>query len=272
MVCTMVKKGVLGAALTAGALYLAFGTSAPSYVRTAFHRFRHTAQDAVPVQFDIDRVREDVASLEQPILDNMQTFYRTQVEVENLDREIGAFQTNLEGEKKAILALRESVTSGGLHKVGHVTYTAEEVKGEIARRFDHYRSASKILDEKKATIKAKREIMEAAKQQLVNMKAQKKEMLTRLEGIEARLKLIEAKRQTSEFSFDDGGALARVKQSVADLEKRIEVQARMAEDGQFPEANGSVFVEPGRDVIKEVDAEFGASAESKDSKNGGKSL
>jgi len=269
----MVKKGVLGAALTAGALYLAFGTSAPSYVRTAFHRFRHTAQDAVPVQFDIDRVREDVASLEQPILENMQTFYRTQVEVENLDREIGNFQANLDGEKRAILALREGVAAGGVHKVGHVTYTAEEVKGEIARRLDHYRSASKILDEKKATIKAKREIMDAAKQQLVNMKSQKKEMLTRLEGIEARLKLIEAKRQTSEFSStEDDGALARVKKSVADLEKRIEVQARMAEDGQFPEANGSVYVEPGRDVLKEVDAEFGASAEGKDSKSGGKSL
>jgi len=268
----MVKKGVLGAALTAGALYLAFGTSAPSYVRTAFHRFRHTAQDAVPVQFDIDRVREDVAALEQPILDNRQTYYRTEVEVENLDREIGTFQANLEGEKKAILALRESVATDGVHKVGHVTYTVEEVKGEIARRFDHYRNASKILDEKKATIKAKREIMQAARQQLINMQSQKKEMLTRLEGIEARLKLIEAKRQTSEFSFDDGGALAKVRQSVTDLEKRIEVQARMAEDGQFSETTGSAFVEPGRDVLKEVDAEFGASVDGKESKTGGKSL
>jgi len=264
----MVKKGLLGAALSAGALYLAFGTSAPSYVRTAFHKVRHSAQDAVPVQFDIDRVREEVANLERPIRDNMETYYRTQIDVENLDREIATVQTNLDGEKKVILALTETVRSGGVHKVGHVTYTAEEVRSELGRRLDHYRSVGKILDEKKATIKAKREIMDAAKQQLVAMKSQKKDLLTRLEAIEARLSLIEAKRQSSEFNFDDGGALARVKQNVNDLEKRIEVQARMAEDGTFSEAHGALFMDSSRDAVKEVEAEFGE----KDSKSGGKSL
>jgi hypothetical protein len=268
----MVKKGVLGAALTAGALYLAFGTSAPSYVRTAFHKVRHSAHDAVPVQFDIDRVREEVASLEGPIKDNLESFYRTQFEVEILDREIGTFQANMETEKKAIIALRETVTAGGVHKVGHVTYTTEEVKGELARRLDHYRSANKILQDKKDAIKAKRQIMDTTKQALVNMGAQKKEMMTRLEGIEARLKLIDAKRQSSEFTVDDGGPVARVRQSVTDLEKRIEVQARMAENGDFSTANGSVFIEPGRDVVKEVDAEFGGSSDCTDAKNPGKSL
>ncbi len=62
MVCKMVKKGVIGAALTAGALYLAFGTHAPSYVRTAFHKVRHTAKDSVPIQFDIERARDEIAA------------------------------------------------------------------------------------------------------------------------------------------------------------------------------------------------------------------
>ena len=67
MVCSMVKKGLLGAALAAGALYLVFGTSAPSYVRTAFHKVRHNAKDAVPVQFEIDRARDEIAALEPAI-------------------------------------------------------------------------------------------------------------------------------------------------------------------------------------------------------------
>jgi len=272
MVCSMVKKGLLGAALTAGALYLVFGTSAPSYVRTAFHKVRHSAQDAVPVQFDIDRVREEVVNLERPIKENMEAYYRTQVDVEHLDREIATVQANLDGEKKAILALRESVASGAVHKVGHVVYTADEVRGELGRRLDHYRAVNKILADKQAIVKSKREIMEAAKQQLITMTSQKKELLTRLEAIEARLKLIEAKRQTSEYNFDDGGALAQVKQSVADLEKRIEVQARMAEDGRFTDAVIPAFVESSRDVVNEVDKEFGNGTEGQGSKSGGKSL
>ena len=48
MVCSMVKKGVLGAVLGAGTLFLVFGTSAPSYVKTAFHKFRQGAKTQFP--------------------------------------------------------------------------------------------------------------------------------------------------------------------------------------------------------------------------------
>ena len=95
MVCSMVKKAVLGAALGAGALYLVFGTSAPSYVRTAFCKVRHNAKDAVPVQFEIDRAREEIADLEPAIKDNIETLARAEVEVEHLDREIVTTQDNL---------------------------------------------------------------------------------------------------------------------------------------------------------------------------------
>ena len=57
MVCSMVKKGLLGAALGAGTLFLVFGTSAPSYVKTAFHKVRQNVKDSVDPQFEIDRAR-----------------------------------------------------------------------------------------------------------------------------------------------------------------------------------------------------------------------
>ena len=85
MVCKVMKKGLLGAALTAGALYLAFGTSAPSYVRTAFHKVRHTAQDSVPIQFEIDRAKEVIANLEPAILNNREELARGEVDVEHLE-------------------------------------------------------------------------------------------------------------------------------------------------------------------------------------------
>src|SRR3954468_22255053 len=100
MVCKLIKKGVVGTALGAGALYLAFGTSAPSYVRTAFHRVRHTAQDSVPVQFQIERAREEIANLEPAIVENRETLARAMVDVEYLEREIQSTQANLAQEKR----------------------------------------------------------------------------------------------------------------------------------------------------------------------------
>ena len=71
MGCSLIKKAVVGTALGAGALYLAFGTSAPGYVRTVVQKFRANAKSAVPVQFEIDRAREEIASLEPAIKDGI---------------------------------------------------------------------------------------------------------------------------------------------------------------------------------------------------------
>jgi peptidoglycan hydrolase CwlO-like protein len=259
MVCKVVKKGLLGAALSAGALYLVFGTHAPSYVRTAFHKVRHTAKDSVPIQFEIDRAKEDIAALEPAILNNREELARGEVDVEHLKREIDTVRANLGTEKKAMLTLRESLATGDLKLAGHVSYTAGEVKTELAHRLDHYRNVAKILEEKETTLKAREKAVVSARQKLTEMASQKRALGTKVESIQARLQAIEATQDKNEFNFDDS-ALARAKQTVNDLERRLEVKARVAEmegrySGDFSTAPS--YVEPGRDVVKEVDEAFG---------------
>lgn len=270
--CSLAKKMALGTALTAGALYLVFGTSAPSYVRTAFHKVRHNAKDAVPVQFEIDRARDEVAALEPAIRDNIEVLARAEVETEHLEREIATVKDRLAAEKKAMLALREGIDSGSYRLAGRVNYTEDEVKGELAHRLDRYRNTAKILDEKEATLKAKQQSVIAARKQLANMANQKKALQTKLDGIEAHLKMIEATKATNEFDFDDS-AVARAKSTVSDLEKRLQVMERKAEmEGNFVESGLPVSIEPGRDVLKEIDEEFGRSDKGNPAKPTDKSL
>ena len=244
--CSLAKKVVLGTALAAGGMYLMFGTSAPSYVRTAFHKVRHNAKDAVPVQFEIDRARDDIASLEPAIKDNIEILARAEVETEHLEREIAATKGNLAAEKRAMLTLRESLDKGDYRLAGRVSYTADEVKAELAHKLDRYRNINKILDEKEATLKAKQKGVIAARKQLLNMAAQKKSLQVKLDGIEAHLKMIEATKATNEFDFD-GSALAHAKATVSDLEKRLEVMERKTEmEGHFVETGIPASVEPGR--------------------------
>ena len=108
MVCKMMKKGLLGAAVLAGTSYLVFGTSAPSYFRTAFHKARHAAHDAVPIQFEIDRAKEEIANLEPAILNNREELARAEVDVEQLDREVAAVRSNLDKEKGAMVIVPSS--------------------------------------------------------------------------------------------------------------------------------------------------------------------
>src|SRR5438067_413748 len=94
MVCKMVKKGIVGAALGAGALALLFGTSAPSYIKTAFCKVRQTAKGSVPIQFEIDRARQEVVDLEPAIHQNLENLTRAEVDAEHLQAEIVATRDN----------------------------------------------------------------------------------------------------------------------------------------------------------------------------------
>jgi len=271
MVCSLVKKGVLGAALGAGALFLVFGISAPSYVRTAFHKARHSAQDRIPTQFQIDRARDEVSNLEPAIIENRETLARAEVDVEHLENEIASTQANLAVEKRELLSLRDSVKNGDYRLAGHVSYSPEEIKANLASKIDHYKAVKGVLEEKEATLKARQKAVSAARLQMTNLVTAKRNLLTKLEGIEAKLRMIEATQGKNEFNFDDS-ALSRAKQTISDLEKRLEVKARVAEiEGRFSDG-GLPVLEPGRDVVREIDAEFGTPVKGTEAKAGDKSL
>jgi peptidoglycan hydrolase CwlO-like protein len=270
----MVKKGVVGAALTAGALYLAFGTSAPNYVKTAFFKVRNSAQHSVPIQFEIDVARQEIADLEPMILENRETLARGEVDVEQLEKEIASVEANLAKEKQAMVAIRESLKTGDLRLTGRssVSYTADEVKGELGQRIDHYKYVTGVLDAKRATLKARHQAVENARKKLSEIDNQKRILAIQVEKIQARLELIQATEEKDEFHFDDS-ALSRAKQAVADLERRLEVKARVAEmSGRFSESGASTILEPGRDPVKEFDAQFGHEGSDSGSKTGDKSL
>ena len=271
MVCSMVKKGLIGAALGAGALFLVFGTHAPSYVRTAVHRVKQNAQDAVPLPFDIDRAREEIAGLEPSIRDNIEKLARAEVDVDHLDKEIATIRANMDGETKAMLTLRESLKTGEYRLAGHtrVAYTEDEVKADLGRRYDSLKIVKNILEAKETTLKARQSEVVAFRKQLENMMAQKKALSAKLDQLEAKLHQIEATQAANEFQHLDGSALSRAKETVTNLEKRLEVMERKAEmEAHYVETGVPVITNPTRDVVKEIDAEFGQSTPGTGSKPG----
>jgi chromosome segregation ATPase len=259
MVCSLVKKGLLGAALGAGTLFLVFGTSAPSYIKTAFCKMRQTAKDSIDPRFEIERARTEIASLQPAFDQNKETLARAEVAAERLQKEIGEVQASLGQQKAVILGLAEQVRKGDFRLTGHVNGTADEVKARLAHRIDQFKANESLLKEKQELLKSKRQMIEAAHSQLETLKAQKQALLTRLAQIEARLALIEASQSQNEFNFDSS-ALARAKEAVSSLEERLDVMQHKAEiDDKYGDIDGRTTggVDPQRDVVKEVDELFG---------------
>jgi len=201
---------------------------------------------------------------------------RAEVDAESLEREIVTVQANLGVEKKTMMSMADRLQKGDFRLTGHVADTADEVRADLAGRLAHYNSTKELLKIKEAELKAKRKIIKAAHEQLQTLKTQKTMLLAKLANIEAKLRGIEATQAKNEFHFD-GSALANAKQTVAELEEKLEVMAKKAdmEGRYFDELNGttsSTYVDPSRDVIKEVDDALGQPTHSSSSKTGDKSL
>jgi len=273
MMCAMVKKGLLGAALGTGALFLVFGTSTQSYVKTAFHKVRDNVKGSVPPQFEIERARQAIADLKPMFDQNKETLARAEIEVEHLEKEVTGVQANLDKAQKTIVALRDSIKTGDIRLTGHVKDSENRAKTELANRLDHYRYTSDLLKQKTEVLESKRKTIQAAHEQLANLHEQKSTLLAKLAKIEARLQLIEATAAKNEFNFDST-ALSQAKKTVNDLEERLDVMARRAEiEGRYGDLDGpSTCVDPERDVVKEVDEQFGPSNSRPAPKTADKSL
>ena len=273
MMCSMLKKGLVGAALGTGALFLVFGTSAPDYVRTAFHKVRHSVQGAVPAQFEIERARQAIEDLKPMFDQNKETLARAEVEVEHLDKEVATIQANLDREQRTIVSLRDSIKTGEIRLTSHVKDTESRAKAELAGRLDHYRYTSDLLKQKSEALEAKRKIIQSAREQLETLRSQKSNLLAKLDNIQAKLQKIEVTQSKNDFNFDNS-ALSKAKKVVSDLEERLDVMARRAEiEGRYGDLDGpSAYVDPDRDIVKEVDEQFGPSDSRPAAKAGDKSL
>lgn len=258
MVCKLMKKGLITAALGAGALALLFGTSAPSYVKTAFHKVRQNAKAMVPIQIEIDRARQQVADLEPAIKDSIENFARAEEDVKELKADIATTEQNQTKEAKEIAALSHSLKTGDFHLASGVSYTPDEVKVALARRFDSWKQIKRTLDAKYKTLKAKEQSVGAAREMLNTIQAERRALMTKIDEIEARNKSIEATQARNDYHFDET-PLAEVKKTISELERRVNVKARAAEiEGRFAEpALPAVTEQSTSDLLKEIDNEMG---------------
>jgi len=256
MVCKLVKKGLIGVALGGAALGLLFGTAAPSYVQTAFHKARHGAKSAVPVEFEIDRARNEIAKLEPAIEGGIETLARAMGQVKQVTNQIASIREELNLESGYIQARSEQVKKGDFHLTGGSAYSEKAVKAELATRWNHYKLLKSTLAENEQTLVILNENVASARKGLDALKAAKQDLSARVDGAQARLNQIKAARAANRYSFDDS-AIGQAKKTVSELETQLEQMSRVDELKEKYLSNTlTITPEETRDVSKEIEAEF----------------
>jgi hypothetical protein len=214
----------MGTLLLAGVL---LGNGALSYVRTAWTTATKAAAERVPVEFQLDRARGMIKDLTPEVRKNLLVIATEEVEIKRLEEQIGGAETRLAKEKENILRLKVDLASGKKAVAyGTRTYTAEEVKNDLANRFERYKTSEATLASLKGIHQAREKGLVAARQRLDGMLASRRQLQVEVENLDARNQMVAAAQATSTYQFDDT-ELGRVKEVVSNLRTRIDVAERL---------------------------------------------
>ncbi|MFN0055476.1 MAG: hypothetical protein ACKV0T_25295 [Planctomycetales bacterium] len=255
----MLKKAILGGVSAVVLSTLVFGRDVVSYIKTAGTSARDAIKSEVPIEFQIQRARDMVENLVPDIRQCMHVIAEEEVSVEQLQREIAQAETELGKQKGEILALNQAVSQGqSTYRFASRTYTAGDVKRDLAARFERFKTAESTLGSKKHILAAREKSVVASREKLENMLNEKRNLEVQIVDVEAKLKMMQA-HQTAATVTLDNSQLARAKKLIGDLNKQLEVSQRVLDaEGKF---SGLIPVDSGNlvpeDLATQIEEYFG---------------
>ena len=230
----MVKKVLIGGAVAAALSVFVFGRDVWSYAKTSATSVRNAVKSEVPLEFEIERARKMVEDLVPDIRQCMHVIAEQQVDIEHMQADLARKQAALKQQKEEILALREDLKSGATQYVYHRrVYTVDDVKRDLASRFEQYKAAEQILERDQQILEARQKALEANQKKLDEMLAAKQNLEVQLAQLDARLKAVRAAEAASELKIDDS-QLSRAKTLITELNKQLDVRERLLNaEGKF---------------------------------------
>lgn len=246
----MLKKAILGSLAVASAGGFFLGSDAVSYMKTGVSNLREAVRSEIPIDLEMDRARQEIEGLIEPIRESLKVVATQQVEIDKLKSSIETKTAALEEQEEAILALNEDLKSGETQFVyAGRTYTANEVQRDLTERFNRFKVAQETLKNQQEILASREQMLEANRQKLENMLSQKKDLEVRLEQLMAKMQTIAARKQMSNLSIDDS-KLAKTKSLINSIDKKLDVEAKLLDaEGNFV---GLIPVETKTDVPEDI--------------------
>ena len=224
----MIKKTIMVVTGLGVTTLVLFGGDAASYVSTTYHKLTSSVKESVPVEFQIDRARQMVKDLEPEIRNSMHVIAKEEVALDQLNQQIDGNEARVEKEKSEILRLQADLgTNKNTYRYASRSYTSDEVKQDLSRRFSRFKVADDTLGSMKQMRDAREKNLDAAQQKLAAMITARQKLDVDIQNLEAKRKLVEVAQASSEYVFDDT-QLARCKELIGDIRTRLDVAAKLA--------------------------------------------
>jgi len=221
--CGIVKKVVFVGALAAGGLFVLNSVWSGS-VHTAWKRASARFEKSIDPDFELARIRDEIAKLTPDMHKNISRIAEEMVAVETLQNRVTDLQAKLDTSKDELAVLTGAMEKGNTRvSIGNREVPVTMVKDKLR--------TCKTLDRELATqrklLDAKKQGVDAARQQLVEMRQQKEQLEIMAAEYEAQLKTLALEKTRSRIKLDDS-RLAEIKASMDRLRERIETERKTA--------------------------------------------
>ncbi len=229
----MKKLGII-VLVVLGGLFLLRKTNLASYVSTAWCKVKNTAKNQVPLEFEVERVRHEIARLDDDVRGQLGPIAEEMATIKTLERRIQVTRKGLREQKAQILVMtRELETGAKFITFGEDEYSADELRAKLDRDFSSYKRCEAELKSQEQLLAAKEKSLKAVREQLASMKTLKRDLQVQLARIEAELKTVRLAQTRDKYQLDDS-RLSDIKSSLAEIQHRLDAEsARVELNGQF---------------------------------------
>lgn len=253
MILKPVKYVVLTAAgtvLIGGAI---FGRELCSYVRSSASSVREAVKENVPIEFQLRRARDLVNDIVPEMHANVRLIAQQEVEIKLLRADIEQSAQRLDEERARVARLRDGLnTAQTSFKFGHFTYTRDQVKEDLANRFNNMKEAEVVLAGKQRLLENREKSLQAAMQALQRTRTQKQLLESQIASLEGQNQLVKAASVGSRFEIDNS-KLAQSEKLIAEIKKQLDVAERvLAHQAHFVEPIAVDLVSE-KELLREVD-------------------
>jgi chromosome segregation ATPase len=261
----MLKKiGFAALAVVAG-LFILNSTHMGSYAKTAWHKVKKTAKGQVPLEFQLESARTEIAQLIPDMRKHIDSIAQETQVVRRLKEDITLTKANLAKQREHVFTLKEDLKKADVYVTyNDKRYKADRLSAKLAHDLASCQRCEKDLETRERMLEAKETALEAARDQLFSMRSEKDNLEVLVEKLEADLKTLRVAQTRSQFQLDDS-RLSQIKARLDDIRDQMRAQQTAYElhaeifSDTLPAETAKVV--PSKDnVIKAVEAYLGDSS------------
>src|SRR6185503_6763550 len=252
-ICKVIKWGVIGVAGLAIAGAVVLGTDAGSYIRSSAKSLRASVKDNIPLEFELRRARDLLDDVLPEMQANVRLIAKQEVEIAAAREDIAIAQKSLDEEKLRVARLRDHLgTANTSFTFSGVSYSRDELKNELSRRFERYKEAEMTLSGKRRLLENRQKSLIAAEKQLDQTRARKVALEAQVETLAAQYRLVQAAGAGNDVRVDET-KLAHAERLIGQIRRQLDVAERvLAREAKFTSPI-PIDVVNEKDLVAQVD-------------------